>query len=306
MLRRILGPVVVTALVAATGVLGAPASPAVAVPRTAAAAACSSADGVTAVVDFNELGGGVTAACDPAGAGKAAAQLFPDVGYELTYAQEGSGFVCRVSGKPADDPCVRTPPATAYWSLWWSDGKSEEWVYSTDGVASLTVPDGGYVALAWHQGSGDASPPDVVPSAHETASPSPSGGGSGGSGHHSGGSHTTPSTPQGSTSVAPTETTSPSASESTTAGAEHKRKHHAAEPERDHKPRHRRTDEASPTDAPSSALPEAAELTSGPPAGDVDDDADDGSGFPTWVGVAIAVLVIGAAASVPLLRRRAG
>lgn len=33
---------------------------------------------------------------------------------------------------------------------------------------------------------------------------------------------------------------------------------------------------------------------------------DEGSSFPTWVAVGIAVLVIGAAAAVPLLRRRAG
>lgn len=304
--RRILGPVAATVVVAATGVLGLP-GPADGAPATAAAAACGGADGVTAIVDFNELGGGVTAACDPGGAGKAASQLFPDVGYPLTYAQEGSGFVCRVSGKPADDPCVRTPPATAYWSLWWSDGTSGKWVYSTDGVGSLTVPDGGYVAFSWHQGSGNAAAPDVAPTPHEEPSSTPSatgstggpaGGGGGGGGHHSS-SPTAPGS-TGTTSTAPTE--SPSASPT---DAEHRRKHHRdRQDETGGKRKHPHADEPSPSDATSSALPEATDLTAGPPADATRDDT--GSSFPLWLGIGIAVVVLGAAGAVPLLRRRTG
>ena len=90
----------------------------------AVAAGCSGSTGVTVVVDHHQLGGGVQQACDADGGGKAASTVFPDSGFPLTYVQRQPGFVCRVSGAPASDPCVNTPPASAYWSLWWSDGKS--------------------------------------------------------------------------------------------------------------------------------------------------------------------------------------
>ena len=45
----------------------------------------------------------------PAAAGKYAAAQFTDVGHQLTYVQRQAGFVCRVDGAPADDPCVQHP-----------------------------------------------------------------------------------------------------------------------------------------------------------------------------------------------------
>ena len=54
-------------------------------------------------------------------------------GFSLTYVQRQPGFVCRINGAPASDPCVNTPPADAYWGLWWSDGKSGSWTYSSVG-----------------------------------------------------------------------------------------------------------------------------------------------------------------------------
>ncbi len=80
--------------------------------------------------------------------------------------------MCRVDGTPSSDPCVNTPPSDAYWSLWWSDGKSGTWSYSSAGVASLKVPAGGYVALSW-QGAGGRAAPRTAPTPHPTAPPSP-------------------------------------------------------------------------------------------------------------------------------------
>lgn len=142
-------------------------------PQPAAAAACGSADGVTVVVDFHELGGGVSQQCDAAGAGKSAAALFTGTGFPLTYVQRMPGFVCRVAGVPAEEPCVNTPPTDAYWGLYWSEGTSGEWHYATEAVGSLTVPAGGYVAFSW-QGSSTKAPPGVAPKVHASASPSPS------------------------------------------------------------------------------------------------------------------------------------
>ena len=139
----------------------------------AQAASCSGAHGVTVVVDFHELGGGAQSACDVDGSGKTALTQLKDVGHQLTYVQRQPGFVCRVDGAPATDPCVNTPPSDAYWSLWWSDGKSGTWVYSSSGAASLQVPDGGYVALSWQGAAGKAAP-GVPPTAHASATPTPS------------------------------------------------------------------------------------------------------------------------------------
>ena len=87
------------------------------VPLQAVAAPCSEAGGVSVVVDYRELGGGVQSLCDSVGGGRSAATLLTDNGFPLVYVQRQPGFVCRVSGVPAGDPCVSTPPADAYWGL---------------------------------------------------------------------------------------------------------------------------------------------------------------------------------------------
>ena len=155
----------------------------------AVAAGCSGSTGVTVVVDYHQLGGGVQQACDADGGGKVASTVFPDSGFPLTYVQRQPGFVCRVAGAPSSDPCVNTPPASAYWSLWWSDGKSGTWTYASTGVGSLKVPDGGYVAFSW-QGQDGKAAPGITPSpraAPSSPSPSPSAGDSGGGDGASGG-----------------------------------------------------------------------------------------------------------------------
>jgi hypothetical protein len=136
------------------------------VPAPATAAGLCSGSGVSVVVDFGALGGGIRTGCDATG-NRNAAKAFADTGHPLTYAQRQPGFVCRVDGAPASDPCVNTSPADAYWGLYWSDGTSG-WKYSTLGVGSLTVPAGGSVAFSWQDG-GTADPPGARP-----ASPAPS------------------------------------------------------------------------------------------------------------------------------------
>jgi hypothetical protein len=131
----------------------------------AQAAACSTASGVTVVVDFNQLGGGVRVACDGSGGGDSAASLFTSNGFSLTPVARFPSFVCRVNGAPASDPCQNTPPSDAYWSLYWSDGRSGRWSYSSQSAYSLKIPDGGYVAFSWKQGSASA-PPSASASPH--------------------------------------------------------------------------------------------------------------------------------------------
>jgi hypothetical protein len=305
--------VAATVLVAATGALAAPAQVADALPAQAAGA-CPTSSGVTAIVDFAQLGGGVTAGCDSNGGDESASQVFRDAGYVLEYSQQPgmNGFVCKIQSKPTDGDCAGTD---AFWSLWWSDGRSGRWVFSNQGVASTEVPDGGYVAFAWHQGDGQAQPPAVSPTPHAAPTQAPdepsdsnggNGGGSGGSGGRgddgadggadgdSGGSTTVAP----STSVAATATTDAPASESASPDRARKRDRPSSDPE-----------SSDPTASTSSStVPGAAEITAGPSSSDLATNSEDdgGGALTTWVGLGLAVLVLGAAGLVTALRRRSG
>ena len=150
---RLTGGIVAVVATLATALTVLPGAPA-----DAAGTGCTPGHGVTVVVEFNQLGGHDVRLCDVGGGGRTAARLLQDNGLPLTYVQRQPGFVCRVAGVPAQDPCVNTPPDDAYWSLWWSDGSTGRWTYATTGVDSLTIPDGGSVALAWDGKAGDVSP----------------------------------------------------------------------------------------------------------------------------------------------------
>ncbi len=288
-----------TARTAAAALLAAAAV--VLLPQDAAQAApCSGASGVTVVVDYNELNGGaLTSGCAADGGGKMAAAIFPDAGYPLEYVSD-SGFVCRVSGFPADANCGRTAPANAYWSLWVSNGEDGKWSFASRGVSSLKVPEGGYVAFAWHQGSGNAAPPDVAATPRVVrAGPTPTSGqsGSGTSGKGGKGGTKKTATPKPSaspsasaTSASPTAT--PSVSESATTETPTEATTGPAP-----------TEAASPTEA-SSDVPAIDEITEGPEATSADTRGDDEGGFPAWLGIGLVVVVLGAAAAVPILRRR--
>ncbi len=106
----------------------------------AGAATCTSAGGVSVVVDYRELGGGTFTACAADGGGKSATAIVASVGVQLTYASRQPGFVCRVNGQPASDPCVNASPANAYWGLWWADGSKGSWTYSSYASGSPDRP----------------------------------------------------------------------------------------------------------------------------------------------------------------------
>lgn len=157
--RSLAGRLLAALLAALLGVAGAVALSAVGPAPAAHAAPCSGPGKVTVVVDFKQLGGGVTAGC--VSAGGSARSMFSAAGYSLTDVQRQPGFVCRVSGKPAGASCTNTPPTNAYWGLFWSKGNGR-WTYSSLGAGSLRVPDGGYVAFTW-QGSNGRSLPGLAP-----------------------------------------------------------------------------------------------------------------------------------------------
>lgn len=273
------------------------------VPGQAQAATCGSAHGVSVVVDFHELGGGVQTACDASGAGKTADSQLRDVGHTLTYVQRQPGFICRIDGKPANDACINTPPADAYWSLWWSDGTSGKWSYAAQGAGSLKVPDGGYVGLSW-QGSGAKSPPGAAATAHR-AQPSS-------------GPTTHPTSPHPSTSTAPGQAPSSSSSSSSSAPADPGASSTSTAtpvPGQKADDGHGKHHDATPSNGvgPGSASQGPDKTEGAGPVGDVapggpgDADGAGSDGLPGWVApVAIAVLFVGAGTIVLARRRSSG
>jgi hypothetical protein len=279
-LRHVVRLAVATFAVAAAGVV-------VSVP--AQAATCGTSSGVSVVVDFHQLGGGVQTFCDVGGAGENAATQFEDAGHALTYVQ-GQPFVCEVDSKPATQ-CARTPPANAYWSLWWSDGKSGQWKYASLGVTALEVPAGGYVALSW-QGQSNQAKPGVAPQAHTTSQPS-----------SSPTKHPSPSThsstgPGQTTSSSPGPTTSSSESSST---GPQKAGRHSTSTKRANPSK---SGQAQGKSSHGHDSTQAGEPSSEVAASTRDVGASDSGGLPGWVApVAVALLFAGAGV-IALLRRK--
>lgn len=278
---------------------------------SASAATCAAGSGVSVVVDYNSLGGGVVTSCVADGAGDTAASLFAAAGHSLTYAQRQPGFVCRVDDVPADDPCVNASPADRFWSLWWSDGDSGSWTYSSQGVTSLKVPEGGSVAFSFDDVDGEARPGATPPRGSAPSSPPSTGGGgsgsgSGGSSAGSGSGGSAAST--GGSSPAPGSTASPSAADEQEAtsdrrGQRDRDRDRADREERDRRDRASDDASAEPTREPSEdASQEAvADVVSDPDAAPASAETD---GLPVWVApVALLVLALGAGGAV-LARRR--
>lgn len=303
-----LAAAVLTTAAAGLGILSGTAAP-------AAAAACSGSSGVTVVVDHGSLGGGIDEVCSQSGGGTKASALFEGAGFSLTYVQQQPGFVCRINGQPASDPCVRTPPSNAYWGLWWSDGRSGSWSYASVAAGSLTIPDGGYVAFAWQNGGQSA--PGVPATAHAgTPTPTPSsappptassggGGGGGNGGHHSATPTAKPSTKPSSkpsTKPSPGPSLAPSLSADTASADTNGSA--GPTPTATLPPTDSATVAAAPTDATTTATPspDAASVSTTADPGEPGDGTD--GSLPSWVVPVVLVLLVGTAVAIPLLRRR--
>lgn len=141
---------------------------------------CPDDDGVTVVIDFQELGGSTIIRCAP-GDQDTGLDALKNAGIQITGTNRwGEAFICRIEGKPGTDtePCIDTPPATAYWSYWYaSNGGS--WTYSQWGVMNRTPPPGSFEGWSFSLNRTETSnpPPGVVPtrpSDEDTDSPADS------------------------------------------------------------------------------------------------------------------------------------
>ncbi|MGW4673008.1 hypothetical protein [Streptomyces sp. NPDC004324] len=147
----------VTSTLAALGLTGAAlavtAAPAAAAPQPMGR--CTTSSGAVLAVDFSHWGGPIYRSCGTT----------PTTGYELLNqggwrttgtGHDGPAFICRIGysgykgGKQyptaAQDDCVLTPPASAYWSYWHADPGADGWTYSQLG-AMLYKPKPGSVDL---------------------------------------------------------------------------------------------------------------------------------------------------------------
>lgn len=139
---------------------------ATAVPVPAAAAGC---DGVTVIVDFRGLGGGVQQRCAP-GSPSSGIEALTTAHFGYTYASRQPGFVCRIDNLPSADAdkCVNASPSSAYWSYWHaSPGGS--WSYSNQGAATYVPPRGS--VEGWAFGAGEQ--PGMAPPAAPAPQPKP-------------------------------------------------------------------------------------------------------------------------------------
>jgi len=128
----------------------------VSAPLTAQAADCS---GVTVVVDFRSLGGGVQTGCAPGDPSTGTAALSA-AGFGYTFASRQPGFVCRINGKPSSDPCVNTSPTTAYWG-YWHGLPGGSWAYSSTSAGAYDPAPGS--VEGWSFGAGEQ--PGIAPPA---------------------------------------------------------------------------------------------------------------------------------------------
>ena len=116
---------------------------------------CTATTGVIVAVDFAHWGGPVLRACGTTPTTGYA--LLNQGGWDTTGTEhDGPGFVCRIgySGfrhgaefpTPAQQACVQTPPASAYWAFWRAGPGQDSWSYSQNGAMNYH-PDPGSVSL---------------------------------------------------------------------------------------------------------------------------------------------------------------
>ncbi len=139
---------------------------------------CRTADGVTVVVDFQQLGGPTIVRCNPQRNRGTGLDALEGAGFQIAGVQRwGKAFICRIENRPSAtetlpvtgnpgyrENCVDTPPAAAYWSYWHA-GNNCPWSYSQWGVKNRDFIPGGFEgwSFSWNA-TADANPvPRIAP-----------------------------------------------------------------------------------------------------------------------------------------------
>ena len=123
--------------------------------------ACPTAAGVTVVVDFQDLGGGVWLRCTE-GSADSGFQALERAGIPYRTAVRSPGFLCRINELPAGDPCINPSPTAAYWSYWVAP-RGGSWCYSNIGAASRNPPEGTVEGWSFSLNRTPSPPPRIAP-----------------------------------------------------------------------------------------------------------------------------------------------
>jgi len=138
---------------------------------------CPDANGVTVIIDFQELGGTTIVRCARGEQATGHAAL-KNAGIEIGgVARWGESFICRIEGKPGpnSEPCIDTPPASAYWSYWHAPNGGA-WTYSQWGVMNRKPPLGSFEGWSFSKDKTETTNPSprIAPRRPAAAaSPSP-------------------------------------------------------------------------------------------------------------------------------------
>ena len=135
-----------------------------AVKQAGTAGACAAGTGVTVAVDFQAFGGGTVVRCDP-GKPKTGVAAMQDAGFTVAgTSQYGLAFVCRIDNDPtpAQQPCITTPPATAYWAMYTAGKSAKKWTYSATGASTYKPAQGSIEAWAFGNSATPAKTPAQV------------------------------------------------------------------------------------------------------------------------------------------------
>ena len=123
-------------------------------------ASCTSTQGVIVAVDFSQFGRPSERGCDPTTTtGYAALQAAGFV--TAGDVQDGPAFICRIDDlpPPSQDACIKTPPASAFWSYWHANAGTSKWTLSNLGAANYQPKPGSVDAWAF----GSRTPPTFTP-----------------------------------------------------------------------------------------------------------------------------------------------
>jgi hypothetical protein len=138
-------------------------------PAGASPGACSTKDGVTVAIDFGDLATAdppitrTAVVCAP-GSPDSGFGALTAAGVGFTSAARSPGFLCRIAGRPSNDPCINPSPATAYWSYWLAV-RGGTWCLSPVGAGNRKPPPGTVDGWAFEHDltGGPAHPPAVAP-----------------------------------------------------------------------------------------------------------------------------------------------
>lgn len=151
---------------------------------------CKDGNGVTVVIDFQQLGGTTVIRCAPGPVvpGFTGLDALKDAGVPYEGVRRwGDAFICRLYNRPSpaeDIPingnptyrerCIDTPPAAAYWSYWHAPNGGS-WTYSQFGVKNRNAIKGGFEGWSFSlNATATTNPkPRIAPVRPVVASPKP-------------------------------------------------------------------------------------------------------------------------------------